>query len=86
MIGIIWATRKRKPVFLELRGAATPSRLIPRSGPPANFGTRIMYKKSCNINLTFNLLYSSDLFFFYDFFLLLFDLSKNIIVPIRLTE
>src|SRR3989338_4440582 len=28
MIGIIWATRKSKPVFLELRGAATPSRLI----------------------------------------------------------
>src|SRR3569623_1363417 len=36
-IGIISATRKRKPVFLELRGAATPRRLISPPGPTGQF-------------------------------------------------
>src|SRR3569623_3284780 len=45
MIGIIWASRIRYPVFLELRGAATPRRLISPPGPTGQFWDSHMYKK-----------------------------------------
>src|SRR3569623_1069760 len=83
MIGIIWATRKRKPVFLELRGAATPRRLISPPGPTGQFWDSHKY----NYNTLFIFLYlycnstylSSSAFSFS-------LLDKNIIVPMRLTE